>query len=76
MQQRVAWYRPPSLRLADRFHPVRHAVIVPDDRRAQPTLHRFGLTATVRAALAIYNTRGEIDLLAAALHRLTARRGR
>jgi len=43
---------------------------------AQPALRRFGLTATVRAALAMYNTRAEIDLLAAALHRLTAQRGR
>jgi cysteine desulfurase/selenocysteine lyase len=40
---------------------------------AQPALRRFGLTATVRAALAMYNTRAEIDLLAAALQRLTAR---
>ena len=41
---------------------------------AQPVLRRFGLTATVRAALAMYNTHAEVDLLAAALHRL-ARRG-
>jgi cysteine desulfurase/selenocysteine lyase len=43
---------------------------------AQPILRRFGLTATVRAALAVYNTHAEVDLLAAALHRLTARRTR
>ncbi|MGD0698504.1 MAG: SufS family cysteine desulfurase [Trebonia sp.] len=43
---------------------------------AQPALRRFGLTATVRAALAMYNTRAEIDLLAGALHALAAKRGR
>ena len=43
---------------------------------AQPTLRRFGLTATVRAALAMYNTHAEVDLLAAALHRLARRRTR
>ena len=40
---------------------------------AQPILQRFGLTATVRAALAMYNTYAEVDLLAAALHRLARR---
>jgi cysteine desulfurase / selenocysteine lyase len=43
---------------------------------AQPILRRFGLAATVRAALALYNTHAEVDLLAAALHRLAARRMR
>jgi len=43
---------------------------------AQPVLRRFGLTATVRAALAMYNTHAEVDLLAAALHRLVRRRTR
>ena len=42
---------------------------------AQPILRRFGLEATVRVALAMYNTNAEVDLLAAALHRL-ARRAR
>ena len=43
---------------------------------AQPTLRRFGLTATVRAALAMYNTHAEVDLMSAALHRLARRRTR
>lgn len=43
---------------------------------AQPILQRFGQTATVRAALAVYNTQAEVDLLAAALHRLAGRRTR
>ena len=43
---------------------------------AQPILRRFGLTATVRAAPAIYNTHAEVDLLATALHRLARRPGR
>ena len=38
---------------------------------AQPALQRFGLTATVRASLAFYNTREEIDALVAALVRYT-----
>jgi len=37
---------------------------------AQPILRRFGLESAVRASLAMYNTRGEVDLLAAALRRL------
>jgi cysteine desulfurase / selenocysteine lyase len=43
---------------------------------AQPILRRYGLEATVRAALAMYNTRDEVDLLAEALHGLAARTGR
>ena len=39
---------------------------------AQPILRRYGLAATVRAALAMYNTHSEVDQLAAALHRLAA----
>ena len=38
---------------------------------AQPILRRFGLEATVRAALAMYNTNAEIDALASALRALT-----
>jgi cysteine desulfurase/selenocysteine lyase len=38
---------------------------------AQPILRRYGLAATVRAALAMYNTHAEIDALASALRALT-----
>jgi cysteine desulfurase/selenocysteine lyase len=41
---------------------------------AQPILRRFGLESTVRASLAPYNTREDIDALAAALRRLQAGR--
>jgi cysteine desulfurase/selenocysteine lyase len=37
---------------------------------AQPVLRRFGLESTVRASLAPYNTRDDIDALVAALRRL------
>lgn len=37
---------------------------------AQPVMERFGVPATVRASLAMYNTRQEIDALVAALHRV------
>jgi cysteine desulfurase / selenocysteine lyase len=37
---------------------------------AQPILRRFGLEATVRASLAPYNTREDIDALVAALKRI------
>ncbi|MBX3189622.1 MAG: cysteine desulfurase [Labilithrix sp.] len=37
---------------------------------AQPILRRFGLEATVRASLAPYNTRDDIDALVAAVRRL------
>ena len=36
---------------------------------AQPVMDRFGVPATARASLAMYNTREEIDRLAAALRR-------
>jgi cysteine desulfurase/selenocysteine lyase len=39
---------------------------------AQPILRRFGLEATVRASLALYNTCADIDALVAALSRLRA----
>jgi cysteine desulfurase / selenocysteine lyase len=42
---------------------------------AQPILDRYGLTASVRAALAMYNTHAEIDRLASALRRLTGQHG-
>jgi len=38
---------------------------------AQPILRRYGLAATVRAALAMYNTHADIDALASALRALT-----
>ena len=40
---------------------------------AQPILRRFGVEATVRASLAPYNTREDIDVLVTALRRLQAR---
>jgi cysteine desulfurase/selenocysteine lyase len=36
---------------------------------AQPVMDRFGVPATVRASLALYNTREEIDALADGLHK-------
>ncbi|MBO0750737.1 MAG: cysteine desulfurase [Bradyrhizobiaceae bacterium] len=36
---------------------------------AMPLLARFGVTATCRASFALYNTRGEIDVLVAALRK-------
>lgn len=38
---------------------------------AQPVLQRFGVPATARASLAFYNTRGEIDALVRAIHKVT-----
>jgi cysteine desulfurase/selenocysteine lyase len=32
-----------------------------------PLLHRYGVTATCRASLGLYNTRDEVDSLARAL---------
>jgi cysteine desulfurase/selenocysteine lyase len=43
---------------------------------AQPILRRFGLESTVRASLAPYNTRSDIDALVSALLRLQAGRPR
>ena len=37
---------------------------------AQPILRRFGLEATVRASLAPYNTKEDIDALVAAVTRI------
>ena len=39
---------------------------------AQPILRRYGLEAAVRPSLAMYNTYAEVDLLVAALRRLSA----
>ena len=35
----------------------------------QPVMQRFGVPATVRASFSFYNTRGEVDALAAALRK-------
>lgn len=40
---------------------------------AQPSLRRFGVETTVRPSLSLYNTRAEIDRLAAALRRIQQR---
>lgn len=37
---------------------------------AQPIMERFGIPATARASLAFYNTREEIDRLAAGIHKV------
>jgi cysteine desulfurase/selenocysteine lyase len=37
---------------------------------AQPVMERFGVPATARASLAMYNTHGEIETLARALHKV------
>ena len=37
---------------------------------AQPVMDRFGIPATARASLAVYNTRDDIDRLVAALHKV------
>jgi cysteine desulfurase/selenocysteine lyase len=39
---------------------------------AQPALRRFGVETSVRPSLALYNTRGDIDVLVAALHDLAS----
>jgi cysteine desulfurase/selenocysteine lyase len=36
---------------------------------AQPVMDRFGVPATARASLGLYNTRSEIDALAAGIRR-------
>lgn len=38
---------------------------------AQPLMERFGLSATARASLAMYNTRKEVDSLVEGLHKVT-----
>jgi len=37
---------------------------------AMPLMQRFGLSGTARASFAFYNTRAEVDALAAALHQV------
>ncbi|MEJ0061592.1 MAG: family 2A encapsulin nanocompartment cargo protein cysteine desulfurase [Terricaulis sp.] len=39
---------------------------------AQPILRRFGVNETVRASLALYNTKDEVDCLVSALHQIGA----
>ena len=41
---------------------------------AQPILRRFGVETTVRPSLAFYNTKDDVDLLVATLHRIQAGR--
>jgi cysteine desulfurase/selenocysteine lyase len=35
---------------------------------AQPVMERFGVPATVRASLALYNTRADLDALVKGIH--------
>ena len=37
---------------------------------AQPVMDRYGITATVRASVAIYNARAEIDALVDGMHKV------
>jgi cysteine desulfurase / selenocysteine lyase len=37
---------------------------------AMPVMQRFGLAGTARASFALYNTRREIDVLVAGLHKV------
>ena len=37
---------------------------------AQPVMERYGLPATVRASLGVYNTRAEVDALISGIHRV------
>ena len=37
---------------------------------AQPAMQRFGVPATARASMALYNTKDDVDALARALHRV------
>jgi cysteine desulfurase / selenocysteine lyase len=37
---------------------------------AQPVMERFGISATARASLAMYNTREELDALGRAIHKV------
>jgi cysteine desulfurase/selenocysteine lyase len=43
---------------------------------AQPILRRFGLEATVRPSLALYNTTDDVDVLVSTLQRMQTGRGR
>jgi cysteine desulfurase/selenocysteine lyase len=37
---------------------------------AQPVMDRYGLPATARASFGLYNTRAEVDALAAGIHKV------
>ena len=37
---------------------------------AQPTMKRFGVSATTRASFAFYNTKGEVDSLVKGIHKV------
>ena len=37
---------------------------------AQPVMQRFGIPATARASFGLYNTREEVDALAAGIHKV------
>jgi cysteine desulfurase/selenocysteine lyase len=37
---------------------------------AQPLMHRFGIPATARASLAVYNTTADLDALVGGIHKL------
>jgi cysteine desulfurase/selenocysteine lyase len=37
---------------------------------AQPLMERFGVPATVRASIALYNNKADVDALVAGLHRV------
>ena len=37
---------------------------------AQPVMQRFGVPATARASLALYNTKEDLDAIGAALHKV------
>ncbi|HCC01549.1 MAG TPA: cysteine desulfurase, partial [Ruminococcaceae bacterium] len=39
---------------------------------AQPLLHHLGLRACCRASVAVYNTREDVDMLAASLQKVRA----
>ena len=64
--------------LLDGVHPHDAGTILDNDgvavrtgqHCAQPIMDRYGITATIRASLGIYNTREEIDVLMRALQRV------
>jgi cysteine desulfurase / selenocysteine lyase len=62
----------------DKVHPHDIGTVLDDEgiairtghHCAQPVMQRFGIPATARASFAFYNTREEVEKLAAALHRV------
>jgi len=64
----VAWSASPSTRI-----PIvdREGVAIRTGHHcAQPVMDRFGIPATARASIAMYNTREEIDRLGSALKKV------